>query len=623
LETRDFQLYGTDEAPAVAATLSAGALSVKLEGGNLRSIRFHDIEVLRGIYFLVRDTGWGTYEPQLTAMEVTQDLDRFSVRYYARCEGTEGVFVYRTEILGDANGNLRFTAEGDSPADFPANRIGFVVLHPIKGVAGADMEVEHTDGSRERVRMPEFVAPHQPALDIRALTHEAAPGMRVTVRMEGDAFEMEDQRNWTDASFKTYVRPLSKPRPFVLPAAKELLQSVTVSVEDVSSRQTSVGAEADAHCNVEIGEAVGVLPEIGLALDPADADEAISLLSTLRELAPQWLSIRVSDGADLTRAAEFSTKLGASVLAEIIIPGIRPDQEIERERKRLFAAAGIAPRAVVVCPIRDMRTRPTGPPPANETDIAEIIDAARRQFPEARIGGGMLTLFTELNRNPPPAEILDFVTHGSTAITHAADDASVMETLEAWPQVLRSTRHMYGSLPYWLCATIGMRENPYGAAPAANPNKRRVPMARFDPRHRSLFGAAWALGVYAAAANEGTTVVTLAHAAGDFGLAAQTPGGVRRSPIWRLLKSFARRAGKIRRKTLSDPSVGAIAFESGDGVELWIANLTARAVRAGVEGNNLEILDGLTASAVSAREKASGQFVTLGPYELLLCRVAQ
>ena len=29
--------------------------------------------------------------------------------------------------------------------------------------------------------------------------------------MSGDSFEMEDHRNWTDASFKTYVRPLALP----------------------------------------------------------------------------------------------------------------------------------------------------------------------------------------------------------------------------------------------------------------------------------------------------------------------------------------------------------------------------------------------------------------------------
>ena len=34
--------------------------------------------------------------------------------------------------------------------------------------------------------------------------------------MEGDTFEMEDQRNWTDASYKTYVRPLALPWPYTL-----------------------------------------------------------------------------------------------------------------------------------------------------------------------------------------------------------------------------------------------------------------------------------------------------------------------------------------------------------------------------------------------------------------------
>ena len=63
---------------------------------------------------------------------------------------------------------------------------------------------------------PEAISPDQPAFDISALTHEPAPGVSCTVEMEGDAFEMEDQRNWADASFKTYIRPLSKPRPYVI-----------------------------------------------------------------------------------------------------------------------------------------------------------------------------------------------------------------------------------------------------------------------------------------------------------------------------------------------------------------------------------------------------------------------
>jgi len=36
---------------------------------------------------------------------------------------------------------------------------------------------------------------------------------RWTISFEGDVFETEDQRNWTDASFKTYCPPLRLPYP--------------------------------------------------------------------------------------------------------------------------------------------------------------------------------------------------------------------------------------------------------------------------------------------------------------------------------------------------------------------------------------------------------------------------
>ena len=41
---------------------------------------------------------------------------------------------------------------------------------------------------------------------------------------------MEDQRNWTDASYKTYVRPLAKPWPYTLPKGESFTQSVTLTL---------------------------------------------------------------------------------------------------------------------------------------------------------------------------------------------------------------------------------------------------------------------------------------------------------------------------------------------------------------------------------------------------------
>ena len=67
-------------------------------------------------------------------------------------------------------------------------------------------------------------------MDLRALTHEPLPGLRVACRMEGDTFEMEDQRNWMDASYKTYVRPLALPWPYTLAKGEKLSQRVSLPV---------------------------------------------------------------------------------------------------------------------------------------------------------------------------------------------------------------------------------------------------------------------------------------------------------------------------------------------------------------------------------------------------------
>ena len=115
-----------------------------------------------------------------------------------------------------------FAASATPEADFLTNRTGFVVLHPLNGVAGLPVEVEHVDGKREKSKFPAIINPVQPFYAIRSLRHKVMPGLTATCRMEGDTFEMEDHRNWTDASFKTYVRPLAEPWPYTLPAGKEL-----------------------------------------------------------------------------------------------------------------------------------------------------------------------------------------------------------------------------------------------------------------------------------------------------------------------------------------------------------------------------------------------------------------
>lgn len=582
-------LYGTDVPPAQRQRLQAGPLSVEFAAGNLRYIRYGSAEVLRGIAFLVRDTGWGTYQPTITDLFTREQPGLFEIRYQARCSGPEGVFAYQAVIEGCASGTLLFACEGAPVGDLPANRLGFVVLHPIEGMADRPIEVEHTDGSRKVAILPNVIAPDQPILDIRALTHEVAPGTLARVRMEGDAYEMEDQRNWTDASFKTYVRPLAKPRPFVIPAGGQQVQSVSINIQG----PPPVPAAASARKTVlSLGGPSGTMPGIGLAVAPGDLAETIEAAAILRKIGPQHLVLRFDaraepDTAALAQYAALTALVGGEPTLEIIIPGRDAVLELEQAAS-LVAAAGLRPAAIVPSPARDQKTRPSSTLPPGESSFAQIYAAARQAFPRCLIGGGMLTSFTELNRNPPPASEIDFVTHGTVAIVHAADDASVLETLEALPSVIRSTRRLMGNLPYRLGPSgIGLRENPYGPAVANNPELGRVPMARSDPRHRGLFGAVWTLAYLAIAAREGIATVTAADGAGDLGVVERRGGEHVVRPVAHVLRGLARGHGRPRIETAAIAGLASIAFLGAAGPELWVANQTAHIVTVEVEAPEL------------------------------------
>ena len=224
--SRAVMLFGTEEPVTPPRLLRAGPLTCELEAGNLRYIRVAGKEALRALSFIVRDKDWGTYNPKIGNLEVRQDAESFEVSYEARCKDDVQELTYRARITGASDGSLAFEALGTAVTDFLTNRTGFVILHPIEGVAGEPVEVLHVDGASEHATFPALIDPVCPFQDVRALTHEVLQGVKVTCTMEGDAFEMEDHRNWNDASYKTYVRPLAKPWPYMIKAGETTEQSV-------------------------------------------------------------------------------------------------------------------------------------------------------------------------------------------------------------------------------------------------------------------------------------------------------------------------------------------------------------------------------------------------------------
>jgi hypothetical protein len=635
------RLFGTEEPVTPPQILRAGPLSAELEAGNLRYIRFDGRELIRAVSFIVRNKNWGTYNPEISNLDISASEDEFRVTYDAVTRDAEQEFRYSAEIVGKAEGRLVFRAKGRAVTDFVTNRTGFVVLHPLEGVAGRPARVEQVDGRTVDATFPELIDPVQPMMDLRAITHHAGPGLVVTCRMEGDTFEMEDQRNWTDASYKTYVRPLALPWPYTLPAGTELEQAVTLTVHLMGAR--TGGAEAGGETPiVTFGEPAGSIPPLGFGLDPDHAEAALERADLLRAAGPDHVichfDARRGHGREhLARMLEVAKAIGAAAWLELVVTRVEGFEDEVAEAGRIAAELGSPFAVVLVSPASDLKSTLPGSewPPA--PPLEQLYRATRQAFPNARIGGGMFSYFTELNRKRPPLDDLDLVTFTTSGLIHAGDDRTAMETLEALPYIAKSVAAIAGGRP-WNAgpSALGMRSNPYGAAPAENPQNIRQAMNRMDPRQRGLLGAAWYLGYFAHMARGGAASVTLGGGVGEFGIVhARMPyaqphfdeaKGV--YPAFHVFKGLARLKGGPMLAAEAKParSIQAVAAETSEGREIWLANLTgepiAVSLQAPIGQSQIFVLDaenfGQASVDADAAEHLSRPFeggaVELGPY---------
>ena len=621
---------------------------MEFDNGQLRYLKVGGVEVLRAIGFLIRDKNWGTATPAIYNLKIDQRADGFSVSFDAeiRIEGQQ--LAYEARIEGSANA-LAFTGTALPKTDFLTARTGFVVLHPLKGVAGAAVEIEHVDGRKVSSRFPELVNPVQPVLEIRSLTHEALPGVKAKVLMEGDTFEMEDHRNWTDASFKTYVRPLIRPWPYTLKAGETVEQSIKVNF---SGKLPQSGARSgEKAVSIKLGGVTrAALPPVGLGVPAEEIDHAIAQLALLKAAAPRFLICHIDPRSkhglrELYGYRVLGEETGAQIALETIVETVDGFKAELARLAGLVTQSGIKLSSIAVVPAGDLKSvLPGGPrPPAPE--LEHLYAAAREAFPGIRLGGGMFSFFTELNRKRPPAKLLDFVVNTTCPIVHAADDRSVMETLEALPYQVNTARAFIGKTPHRIGPSgIGCRDNPHGATWTPNADNARVCLTKLDPRQRGLFAAAWTLGYVATLAHTGVEAIAMGAPTGPLGMIYRSDthrqpwydelGAPAVFPAYHVVSGLARGAGQklVSAESSNVAKVQCIAYRAKAGTSLWIANLTAQAQQVELSGAHGSLFgafldeDSFVAATTAPlmfqqNWKALGSSLTLKPYAVAIISI--
>src|SRR5262249_11709605 len=155
----------------------------------------------------------------------------------------------------------------------------------------------------------------------------------------------------------------------------------------------------------------------------------------LGALRPSFLVCNVDarDGhglAELEAYRQVAEAISARIILEIVVPD-------EADAGGSLAPVAVATQhanltleCIVVSRASDLKSGEPGADRPEKPTVEEIAGAARAAFPGVKLGGGMLSTFTELNRKRPKAELFDYVTFTTCSIVHTADDRSVMETLE-------------------------------------------------------------------------------------------------------------------------------------------------------------------------------------------------
>lgn len=473
-------IFGTDEVPPARRILRAEPLSATLEAGQLREVRWHGVEVLRGIAWLLRDATWGTVPLVVDDLHVDEDDASFRITYVAQA-GSDLLLLACIE--GSSDGALRFEVISAPAADVTTNRAGFVVLHPDYA-AGLPLAIEHPDGRVEATAFPLRISPHQPAFEVSALSYAPVAGITARVAFEGGTWEMEDQRNWSDASFKTYVRPLAWTYPYVLKAGIRERQVVTVTLSGRPVSATPLVGRAKVAVQ-------GHVPPLWLRLDEALPVPFQLPLPSLAYGLIVRLRLKAPDLPHLAAARDLAAREGLALAIEAILP----TRDLEAEARTLLSLLDqLSVEALLLTAERDAQSRPTGVP-IGEAPLSAALLILRAGF-GGRIGTGTPAFFAELNRNPPPSA--DFVFFGVSAIVHEASDVAVMQAADVLPAVLESATALLPGVGLWPGPlAIAPALNPAGGALVNTDGTTRTPMAACDPRHGALFGAAYLVRVLA------------------------------------------------------------------------------------------------------------------------------
>ncbi|WP_427173346.1 hypothetical protein [Arthrobacter sp. 92] len=557
--------------------LAVGVWTAELVGDELADISYAGRPVLRAIKAVVRDHEWRTLAPSVRDFTELKDDDGLSFRFhvdYAAPDAVEpayeGMVTFR---ITPATVEMNFS--GRAITAFRRNRIGIVVLHPASE-AGRDVSVVAQDGTLTTGTFPREISPDLVFRDISSMEWADA-GTAFDLGFTGDIFETEDQRNWSDGSFKTYSTPSALPIPVDVAPGDTVQQSVSLEALSIETPDNPL-SEIHAKDAFAVAGPAGTVPPLALLMGASDSGNApedatgaavspgSAVLPGLDAVLLELFEPREEWPARLTAAAREADRHGAGLDVRIISTAADEVPEI------LARALGGTLSRISRLGIFDPGTQCTDP-----AVWAGLTGALKGTDFGGQLVAGTCSHFTELNRwiSADPAVVprdADALAYSLSPQVHSTEIGHVLETLPIQRLTALNALRLGGGRPVHVGpVTLKPRFHAPGHQGA------------HDELQGHSFTAAWTLGSIAALTVDGVASVTYFETSPPRGITADdgalTPAG---ELLQRLAAHRGRKVLTVTEARSGKSPLTLYPVESGGGLELFAANRSPRQAEATV-----------------------------------------
>lgn len=415
-----------------AKTVLVGGFSYRVDRAQITTVCWQDVEVLRRIFVTVRDDQWCEVLPVEWEETLLSHGQGFSLKALHRNSSVEFEWEGAFRIEGSG---LSFKMEGRALRDMDVCRVGLVVLYPVRPLIGALLRTEGPDGSQrlriQRELYPQAIAggvPQGMTLPFSSLSIEL-PDDKGTLNCQfsGDLFELEDQRNWGDASFKAYCTPLRLGFPRSMKSGTLVRQEAEMQF---SSRTIVMASRPDSAYEIKIAvpQRAHHFPDLGIVNSPVE-------FSRLSSSAWSHVRMDVSDLASYSHAMDCIGRMPDATKVELCT-WVSEDSSADFALRDLLHRTGSRIARVLV------RGLGVGLPAEDHiVRLGKLLQAADVSVPP--LFTAMNGYFVELNRSYPIPR-LSGVAFPFCSTVHLADRRTVAESPAVLADIVSTARTLSG-----------------------------------------------------------------------------------------------------------------------------------------------------------------------------------